>query len=107
MKVLFLSLVFVMSLFADCVLISSPYPKVEDITESSFYSQKYEAGNTVSDKRINTFSDAYVLFLNTLSQNAINHCKANDYKGIYNVRIQQTVIDRNHFYFSASLDYVK
>ncbi len=87
--------------FSDCVLISSPYPKVESIKESSFYGQKYTIGE------VKSFSDAYVKFLNTLSQNAISHCEQSGYDGIYNVRVQQSVIDTHHFYFSASLDYTK
>ena len=44
--------------FSDCVLISSPYPKVESIKEPSFYGQKYTIGE------VKSFSDAYVKFLN-------------------------------------------
>lgn len=99
-------LLLVSSLFADCILISSPFPQVNRIVESSYYGQAYELGTTVGDKRINNFSDAYVVFLNTLSTNAKNHCTANKYSGIYNVVVNHSNYN-SKIYFTASLDYVK
>lgn len=88
------------SLLADCVLISSPFPQVEQIVETSFYG-KHSKGLD--------FSEEYVKFVNELSVNAKQHCVDKKYGGIYNVKIDSVVGNgvREGFYFTASVDYVK
>lgn len=114
MKKILVSLILSFSwLFSnECILISSPYTKMEHIVESSFYGQDYYSYYRVGDKnKSRTFSEAYVLFVNALSDNAKEHCKKNGYTGVYNVKISHSVLEQFNtskiYFFTASVDYIK